>query len=176
MPPQLPRSAMPPPSLPTWAASSTPRMSLATSTTATPTSTLPRLRPATPTVVCTVATPTSMPTESCSRSSTSPMPPASVWPTLVSLWLPSTTALLPLSTQSCLLLPLTRPRLPRPRLPSPRPTPPRRPLLPPLPRGRRGRPSLPLLTALPPTTPLPTLLTTPMLDLDTPTDIPSLDG
>merc|ERR1719234_1357875 len=142
LPPQLPRSPMPPQLLPTWAASSTPRMSLATSTTATPTSTLPRPRLATPTVVCTVATHTSMPTESCSRSSMSPMQPASVWPTLVSLWLLSTTALLPLSTQSCPLLPLTRPRMP----------------------------SLPLLTALPPTTHLPTLLTTPMLDLDTPTD------
>merc|ERR1712212_657769 len=105
----------------------------------------------------------------------SPMPLASVWLTLVSTWGLSTMVLLPLSTQSCPLLPLTRPRSPRPRLLSPRPTPPRRPLLPPLPRGRRGRPSLLLPTGLPPTTPTPTLHTTPMLDLATPTDFPTTD-
>merc|ERR1712083_413701 len=137
--------------------------------------TLPRLRLATPTVACTAATPTSMPTESFSRSSMSLMLPASVWPTLVSQWLLSTTALLPLSTPSYPLLPLTPPRLPRPRLPLPRPTPPRRLLLPPLLRGRRGRPSLPLPTGLPPTPPTPTPHTTPMLDLATPTDFPTTD-
>merc|ERR1712037_25066 len=114
--------------------------------------------PATLTVARTVATPTSMPTESCSRSSMSLMPLASVWPTLVSLWLLSTTALLPLP-------PLTPPRSPRPRLPSPRPTPPRRLLSPPLPRGRRGRLTLPFPTPLvhTPMLDLATLDTTPML-------------
>merc|ERR1719295_2421884 len=104
------------------------------------------------------------------------MPLASVWPTLVSLSPLSTTALLPLSTQSCPSLPLTPLRLPRPRLPSLRPTLLRRLLLPPLPRGRRGRPSLLLATTLPLTTPwLPTLPTTHMLDLATATDFPTTD-
>merc|ERR1712037_1005660 len=115
--------------------------------------------PATPTVASTVATPTSMPTESCSRSSMSLMLLASVSPTLVSPWPLSTTALLP-------LLPLTPPRLPRPRLPSLRPTPPRRLLSPPLPRGRRGRLTLPFPTPPSPST-QDSLHTTPMLDLAT---------
>merc|ERR1712060_756471 len=75
-----------------------------------------------------------------------------------SLWLLSTTALLPSP-------PLTPPRWPRPRLPSPRPTPPRRLLSPPLLRGRRGKLTLPSPTPL---------AHTPMLDLATPDTTPML--
>merc|ERR1712080_137692 len=116
-----------------------------------------------------VATPTSMPTESCSRSSMSLTLLASVWLTLVYPSPLSTMALPP-------LLQLTPPRSPRPRLSSPRPTPPRRLLLPPLPRGRRGRPILPSPTPTSPITPMPHI--TPTLHLAmllttraTPTDL-----
>merc|ERR1712037_438766 len=106
--------------------------------------------PATLTVARTVATPTSMPTESCSRSSMLLMLLASVSLTLVS---PS-----PLSTMALLPLP---PLIPPGSL---RPRPPRRLLSPPLPRGRRGRLTLPSPTPPSPST-QDTLHTTPMLDL-----------
>merc|ERR1712037_238011 len=115
--------------------------------------------PATLTVARTVATPTSMPTESCSRSSMLLMLLASVSLTLVSPSPLSTMALLPLP-------PLIPPRSLRPRLPSLRPAPPRRLLSPPLPRGRRGRLTLSFPTPPSPSTQA-TLHTTPMLDLAT---------